>query len=347
MKASCRNDLTRSLLFLFVVALSAAYAARADLPHESLRQLCEAAGKGDPKALYNLAYLHDIGFDSIPKDSVRSTELYIRSAEAGYLPAQNYIGFRMIKGEGGIHDPDRGLNWLRRAAVMGDAKAANNLGWLLMDGHLVERNYVDAAYWLGKAADAGLPVAMSQLADLYRYGKGVEPDSVKAVDLYSRAIEGGLRDAELKLLSMQHDSWLRLSPSDALAEAKRYQTLGAPIIAATLAEIASSGAMEALRVEVPDSDAVSTLADADTMLADAYSRAEGVEYDHDRALWYFVRGAISGNEESCKALSELLEILPDSLDSYYSEAEAIAKLVGKPVPTREEFISPEYWRRYE
>lgn len=326
------GKLTR-VVALFLAGGALAYGAS---PRESLRQLCDAAAAGDPKALYDLAYLYDIGYDSIPRDSAVSTRLYLESAEKGYLPAQNYIGFRLIKGEAVERDPVRGLEWLRQAAVKGDAKAANNLGWLLMDGTLVEQDYTNAAFWLGKAAEAGLPVAMSQLADLYRQGLGVDVDSVRAASLYSQAIEGGLHDAELKLLSMQYDNWRVLSPSEALELARHYNAHGAPVIAVTLLEIASEG-------DAADSADVATLAEAYTGLAEAYTLAKGVGYDHDRALAYYVRGAVLGSPEAARALAELLEILPDSLEPFYQIAVDTASRHSVHVPSATEFKSPEYW----
>lgn len=340
-----RVALCVAVWMLFATAI----AAWAVSPRESLRQLCAAADQGNPKALYDLAYLYDIGYDSIPRDSVRSTELYLRAAEAGYLPACNYIGFRMIRGEGGVNDPEQGLEWLRRAAVKGDAKAANNLGWLLMDGSLVERNYEDAAFWFQKSADAGLPVAMSHLGDLYRLGHGVPADTLKAEALYTRAIENGLHDAELKLISMMHESWLETDASEALALARKFISIGAPAAGVSLAEMAASSAENRLRSlssdaeEMTDETAVGILADADAILADAYSRGYGVGYDHERAMTYFVRSAVLGNRQSRKALSELLEILPDSLTPYYDVAVGICRIARCEAPSEESFSDPAYW----
>ena len=64
----------------------------------AVRKLAERADSGGAKALYDLAMLYDTGYDSIPVDSARSTALYRLSAERGYAPAQNYLGFATSMG---------------------------------------------------------------------------------------------------------------------------------------------------------------------------------------------------------------------------------------------------------
>lgn len=122
---------------------------------ESLKGLIERADSGDAKALYNLAYLHDTGFDTIPVDSARSTALYLLSAEKGYAPAQNFIGFRYYRGEIVKKDIDSALYWIRKAADAGDLTAAANLGYLLTDSKDIPHDEEEALRWLGEAVKAG------------------------------------------------------------------------------------------------------------------------------------------------------------------------------------------------
>lgn len=198
-----------------------------DMPRRlALRQLVERADSGDAKALYDLAYLHDIGYDSIPVDSVRSTLLYRLSAEKGYAPARNFLGFRYYMGEYLTQNVDSALYWIRLAAIDGDITAAANLGYLLSDSDNVEHNEEEALEWLAVAADAGLPAAQ-----------------VKLVEIAER-----------------------------VGSPKAYALLG-----------------------------------------DAYSKGQGVAYDHKKSIEYFYKAAEEGNPSAQFILAELLEFFPDIL----------------------------------
>ena len=290
-----------TLLLPFVVGICwCCMAGVTDMSQErrdALNALVKRADDGDAKALYDLAYLHDTGYDTIPIDSARSTALYRMSAEKGYAPARNYLGYRYLNGEYIRQNIDSGLYWIAKAAGDGDVKAANNLGYLLSNSDIVSRDYPGAIRWLTQASNAGLPTAQSLLADLLRQGLGTSPDTVRAVELYTAAIEGGLQDAELKLLNMMAPKWLSL-PSDSLtAIGKYYYTRRAPFIGVTLFE---KGAEEGN-------------VDAMALLGDAYSRAIGVEYDHDKSVDWFLRAALSGHPSAQFVIGELLEIFPDAL----------------------------------
>ncbi len=154
------------LIYYIVFLLGLAVVPEISKQRLAVREVVAKAATGDAKALYDLAMLHDMGYDSIPVDSARSTALYRLAAERGYGPAQNYLGFRYFNGEAVRQDVDSALFWMAKAAAGGDAKAANNLGYLLAHSDKVTRDYPQAIYWLSKAADAGLPAGRSQLADL-------------------------------------------------------------------------------------------------------------------------------------------------------------------------------------
>ena len=343
---------------IIILCLAAAGALAATPERVAVRHVADLAAKGDPKGLYDLAVLHDMGYDSIPVDSARSTALYRLSAEAGYAPAQNYLGFRYFNGEGVRQDVDSALYWLAKAAGQSDAKAANNLGYLLANSDRVTRDYPQAMKWLGKAADAGVATAESLLADLYRQGLGTHPDTVKAEALYGKAILHGLRDAELKLLAMKGHTWERLPADSLLLLGQYHYTHGAPIIGVTLFENAASPlspktaqTSSPTTTQTPSSDTAQTSsptsaqissqgtvqtssegrenanteaanevtkAKALALLGDAYSRGIGVPYDHDRSVEYYLRGALLGDPSAQFVIAELIDIFPDALADLYS-----------------------------
>lgn len=284
---------------LLLVALFLAGWAFADT-HLEVRALARRAAEGDPEAIFTLATLHDRGFDSIPVDSMRSTELYRESAAAGYLPAMNYLGYRLLSGEVSAlgSDAAEGLRWLEKAATAGDVKAASNLGWLLTEGKYVERDYSKAAFWLGRAASEGLAVAQSMLGDLYRDGLGVDRDSLKADSLYSMAFENGLPDAAYKKADLNAGRYDSLSAEGLLKEGRYYYLRNAPSLGVKLFyKAADMGNAEAM-----------------ALLGDAYTRAIGVPYDHNLSLLYYTRAALAGNPSAQFVIGELLDIFPDALD---------------------------------
>lgn len=272
---------------------------------EELDELSARAEGGDGEALYILATIYDNGYDngvdSIPVDSIESTRLYRLSAEAGFLPAMNYLGYRLLRGEGGAErDTAEGLKWLAKAASQGDAKAASNLGYLLTEGELVEQDLQAGIAWLSKAAEAGLPVAQSLLGEKYQKGIGVEKDSVMAETLYREAFERGLIDAGYKLYDLKKDSYEALSPREKVIEGKYFYQRNAPSEGVKLFYMAADeGDAEAL-----------------ALLGDAYSRAIGVPYDYDLSLRYYVEAARRGNPSAQFVVGELLEIFPDALNKF-------------------------------
>lgn len=123
----------------------------------ALRELAARAAEGDARALRRLAYVHEIGFDSILPDEREATRLYREAAILGDVQAQSMYGYRLLTGQGIAPDTVVGTGWILGAAEQGDPRAANNMGWLLSSGIGVEPDTVRAAEWYLKAAREGLP----------------------------------------------------------------------------------------------------------------------------------------------------------------------------------------------
>lgn len=198
----------RRILPLLIISLLLAggiWAEENSAPYsEALRHLIERAEGGEAKAIYELAKLHDTGYDTIPVDSARSTALYLKAAEKGYSPAMNFIGFRYYTGEGIHKDLDSALYWIRKAADAGDLTAATNLGYLLTEGEGVAHDEEEAAKWLTIAS------------------------------------EGGVREAQVNLVKLMKEKWKALTPDSALNLGTRYYVGAAPIPGVALIEIAAT-----------------------------------------------------------------------------------------------------------
>lgn len=313
------------LLMIAVFLMAAAGAEGITRRRLSLRGLAERGASGDARALYQLSRLHDSGYDSIAVDSARAAALCLESARLGYVPAQSDAGFRYFRGEGVRRDVDSALYWTTRAAAAGDARAANNLGYLSLRGEYVPKDTVRAFEWFSMAASAGLPVGQSQLGDMYRYGLGTPPDTLRAVELYTKALEGGLRDAGAKLLSMMERRWKNLPADSMMRIGRYYYTHKAPEVGVRLLHDAAA---------LGDADALA-------ILGDAYSRARGVGYDHDRSVACFLEAALRGQPAAQFFIAEMLDIFPDAL-SGDRESAVIKSFYGdNPVPR--DIHTAAYW----
>lgn len=302
----------RRLLLIIPLLVAVIFLSGYRSPEEvgdMLRDLQSKATAGDAEALYWLSTIYEHGFDTIPRDSVKAMELLTRSAEDGWLPAQNYLGYTLIQeGKG-----EEGIAWLERAAIAGDAKAQSNLGFLLLDDgkddHALKRGIVadneKAAFWLERAALGGVATASSMLGDLYRDGRGVAQDSTQAAACYYAAINSGLADAAYKLEAMKGKEWAALPAQEQLPIALYFYTHRAPDIAVSI--------FNRLAEDPACDPAIRGAALA--LLGDAYTRASGVAYDYDKSLDYYYRAAELGNAPAQFVISELLEIFPDALDT--------------------------------
>lgn len=238
--------------------------------------------------------------DSISGAQRASRELLIEKAESGDIESMNYLGYLLLGGDGEEErDIPAGIKWLTLAANAGDAKAASNLGWLLIDGSIVERNLPEGIKWLDTAAAKGLPVAQALLGDLYRDGIGVEKNEQLADSLFRTAFEGGLTDAGYKLFDLNKDKYEALTAAEKVKEGKYYYLRYAPSMGVRLFYMAAE----------------EDNADAMALLGDAYTRALGVPYDYNLSLNYYARAAQAGNPSAQFIIGELLEIFPDALDN--------------------------------
>lgn len=298
--------MTNVLIFLLMSMLPASAQAEGDsLLQASLRRLECRADSGDAKALYDLAYIYETGYGPVRPDSALSISLYERSAAAGYAPAENYLGYRLYRGDRISADPDRGLELIEKAAMKGDAKAEANLGWLLAEGESVVRDSEKAIYWLSKASDAGLPVAMVHLGDIYSRGlDSIRPDTLLASRLYSRAAEAGDADADFRLARLMGPQWVKLSADEAVEQGIRYYSKGnAPYSGVDLFKIAADKGS----------------ARAWALIGEALAIGRGAVYDHARSVQAFYRAATMGCPAAQYIIAELLDVFPDALaDILYS-----------------------------
>lgn len=303
---------------------------------EALRTLCSDAAKGNATAIYHLARLHDTGYDSIPKDSIRAISLFRQAAEKGYAPAQNRLGYHLLHAQ----EQDtrlEGIEWLEKAAMQGDHTAESNLGWLLLGNEGVERNLDNARFWLERAAAAEVPAAQGMLAQILSApNPPIAPDTLRAAALYEASINGGILSNTLPLIDLMREHWRRLTPAKALSTGLRFFRGRAPIIGVILFEQITDTTPHPPTSDIQANPAESNIqanpskgedtpfssdeerevyAEALYRLGDAYGRAVGVAYDPQHSLQYYYRAAVAGNAAARKIIAQLLDQYPDALDT--------------------------------
>ena len=158
---------------------------------KSFALMKEAADAGHPDAVGALGHYLANGIGT-PKDEAGAVEWFRKGAELGSAKAKLNYGLVLCRGKGVPADPESGRAWIRKAAATGLPEA--NLEWaeaLFHGNHGVGLDQAAAFPFYKVAADAGHPGACNTLGILYEKGMGVEADATVATGLYQKAARQG------------------------------------------------------------------------------------------------------------------------------------------------------------
>jgi peptidoglycan hydrolase-like protein with peptidoglycan-binding domain len=148
--------------------------------------------------LFDLAEFLAAIVDQAPASPEGVAAAAVRGPEARYAR-----GWSAEKGAGAKRDPAEAVYWYALASADGNARAATNLGTLLVRGQgVANADPAAAAVLWHLAAARGEPVAMYDLGVLYERGIGVAADPARARAWYERAAarnHPGARDALKRL----------------------------------------------------------------------------------------------------------------------------------------------------
>lgn len=103
------------------------------------------------------------------------------------------------------------------SALIGDARAQNNLAGMYAEGLGGEQSNSSAVYWYERAASAGITPAMFNLANFYEEGRGVSRSTSKAILLFQKAAEKGDVEASFNLGVIYSSQREDLQPDYAIA----------------------------------------------------------------------------------------------------------------------------------
>jgi len=144
----------------------------------------------------NAEELFDHGMNALAGSSVTrndsdTVELFRRSAQKGYAPAQVVLGYFYDTGTLIAGDQNEAADWYRKAADQGDPLAQWSLGRLYFLGNGPRQDYKEAERWLKPAAEQGDPFANYLLGRVMQ-----DRDYTKAPDYFLKAARQGLPQAQ-------------------------------------------------------------------------------------------------------------------------------------------------------
>jgi uncharacterized protein len=103
--------------------------------------------------------------------------LWKKAAEAGYAPAQVWLGEILDKGE----EDEQAVEWYRKAAAQGDAAGEYGLGGMYAKGEGVKKDFEQARLYFQRAAEKDFLIAVRLMRDMYKDGLfGISRDAAQA-----------------------------------------------------------------------------------------------------------------------------------------------------------------------
>ncbi|MBS0642481.1 MAG: sel1 repeat family protein [Proteobacteria bacterium] len=172
---------------------------------EAQALLRAVAAEHIPAAEYLAGALAESGAAGSP-DYREAAKCYHAAAEQGHAAAQLRFGLALLAGRGVDQDVFAAETWLRRAASGGEALAAAAIGDLYArpDGALPP-NYAEAASWYERAAELGHAGSALQLGRAYLLGRGLRRDTFLAAHWLRAAIRGGEEMAQVHMAQLSLD----------------------------------------------------------------------------------------------------------------------------------------------
>lgn len=142
----------------------------------------KAAEGGDTSCqrLLALSYLNG-------KNTTESAKWFKILADKNDLTGVYYYGYQLYKGMGVTQDKERGIEYLSRAAKVGNKNAHRMLGKAYYEGDGVEQNFEKAVECLKVAASGRLGESQILLAKCYMKGQGTEVNYDQAAQWLAEA----------------------------------------------------------------------------------------------------------------------------------------------------------------
>ena len=135
---------------------------------EILNKWMELSEQGDPDAMYQLAQYYKRKYGGNQEYQQKVLELYTRSANAGYVPAQRELALHYkTKGEN-----RKAFYWFKKMAEQGDPHAQYIVGEMYRTGEGVTKSKKEAKYWWRLSCSGGYQPACQSLQNLGKFWQG-------------------------------------------------------------------------------------------------------------------------------------------------------------------------------
>ena len=206
-------------------------------PAEALKWFRAAAAQYQPDALLRLAEAARDGSLGVPKDPAEAERLFKSAADHGQPTALLTLG-AMREGAGG-DDVSAQRSW-REAADRGVPEACDRLGRAYRDGELgLAVDDAEARHWFQRAADLGDADGALNLGAMLMVGRGGPADEAGAMALYRRAADLGSATAEANIAGVY---WVgtETTPKDRQEAVRHYRIAakGGNVVAARMLSVA-------------------------------------------------------------------------------------------------------------
>lgn len=160
-----------------------------------LTRASECANTTFPRAPFELARFYEVGYkDILFKDLNYAVELYVKSANLGYVPAAAKLGHLYEYGEMECpQDAALSIHYYTIAALGGDSTSMLAMcAWYMVGvDPVLPRNEEEAYKWARRAADKGLAKAEYAIGFFLENGVGCHRDILQSAEYYKRAARGG------------------------------------------------------------------------------------------------------------------------------------------------------------
>ena len=148
----------------------------------------------NPRALFEKGLNALVGTGTSRSDQIAFDSIH-RSADLGYAPAQDAMGYFFETGTLTAPDPQQGVTWYRKAAEQGDRLGEWLLGRDYFVGNGAARDLASAERWLRQAADQGDPFAQYLLGSI----RQERNDYSGAAEWFRKGADQGLPQAQKRL----------------------------------------------------------------------------------------------------------------------------------------------------
>lgn len=292
----------------------------------------KAVRAGSPEASMALVSLYDGGYVKLSeKEHARTVvKLGTDSAEAGYVPAMEYLAYLYKDGRYVEKDPVQATEWLTRAAENGDVAAMV----ILADGYRklcacgfncacgpdcpakatlwpVDKDIDKALNWYKRAAEKGDTHASCVLGEIYSDGIETRLDYAEAAKWYRLGVEQGSGAAENNLANLYLVG--QGVPKDYAKASELYNQAMKHGMSSTAKHNLAELKLYATPPFRNHREAVPVIMDAakngDTysqvLLGEMYETGRGVRRDYQEAAKWYKSAADSSRAEAMVALGEM------------------------------------------